>query len=101
MHTDAKSLKEWGDRLFSAKRPLDTRNQSIADHFYVERADFTVTRDIGDEYADHLMSGYPAMVRRDLGNSLGSMLRPKGQPWFHIGADREEKETHEAKAWLE
>lgn len=99
--TDAKSIKEQGDRLFAEKGPWDTRNQDIADNFYVERADFTVTRDIGDEYADHLITGYPAMVRRDLGNSLGSMLRPKGQAWFHNRASREEKEDHDAKKWLE
>lgn len=101
MHSDAKSLKERGDRLFSKKEAWDSRNQDIADHFYVERADFTVKRDIGNEYADHLITGYPAMVRRDLGNSLGSMLRPKGKQWFKIRADREEREDHEAKEWLE
>lgn len=101
MHSDAKSLRERGDRLFSQKATLDSRNQDIADHFYPERADFTVTRDPGDEWASHLVTGYPSMVRRDLGNSLGAMLRPKGQPWFHVRADREEREDHEAKAWLE
>lgn len=101
LNTDAKSIREQGDRLFSAKRPWDNRNQDIADHFYVERADFTVVRDIGDHYADHLTTGYPAMVRRDLGNSLGSMLRPKGQPWFHARAGREDREDHDAKVWLE
>jgi hypothetical protein len=101
LHTDAKSLRDRGQRLFSQKQSYDMRNQEIADHFYPERADFTVTRDIGDEYASHLMTGYPSMVRRDLGNSLGSMLRPKGQPWFHVRADREEREDHEARKWLE
>lgn len=101
MHTDAKSLKEWGDRLFSAKQPWDSLNQEVAVNFYPMRADFTASRDIGDEFAAHLMSGYPVLVHRDLSNSIGSMLRPKGQPWFHMGADREEKETHDAKRWLE
>lgn len=101
LNSDAKSLRERGDRLFSQKRPLDSRNQDIADNFYPERADFTVSRDIGDGWADHLTTGYPSMVRRDLGNALGSMLRPKGQPWFHCRADREEREDHEAKVWLE
>lgn len=101
LHTDAKSLRERGDRLFSQKQTLDSRNQDIADHFYPERADFTVVRDIGEDWADHLTTGYPSMVRRDLGNSLGSMLRPKGQEWFHIRADRSEREDHEAKKWLE
>ena len=102
LHADAKSLVERGDRLFTKKQPWDTRNQDIAEQFYVERADFTTRRDIGDSYADHLVTGYPAMVRRDLGNSFGSMLRPKGQDWFHVRARRDEaNEDHDAKAWLE
>lgn len=101
LHSDAKSLRDRGDRLFSLKRVVDSRNQDIAEHFYVERADFTAQRSWGDGYADHLMTGYPAMVRRDLGNSLGAMLRPRGQDWFAIKADREDKEDHEAKRWLE
>lgn len=101
MHTDAKSLRNEGDRLFSAKRPLDSRNQDIADQFYVERADFTVTRDIGEDWADHLVTGYPSLVRRDLGDSIGSMTRPRGQQWFHMRASREEREDHDAKVWME
>lgn len=101
MHIDAKSLKERGDRLFSEKRSYDSRNQEIADNFYPERADFTIRRDIGEDWADHLVTGYPSLVRRDLGNSIGSMLRPKGQPWFHGGLEREDYEDHDAKVWLE
>lgn len=94
-------MKERADRLFSRKSAWDSRNQDIADHFYVERADFTVKRDIGDEYADHLVTGYPSLTRRNLGDSLGAMLRPKAKPWFKIRADREEDEDHESKEWLE
>lgn len=104
LHTDARSIVSRGDRLFSQKSPLDSRNQDIADHFYPERADFTVTRSLGEDWADHLTTGYPSMVRRDLGNSLGSMLRPKGQPWFHVKAGREDENDqidHEARKWLE
>lgn len=101
LHSDAKSLKDQGDRLFSVKRAFDRRNQDIAEQFYPERADFTVTRDLGDDFAGHLMTGYPVMVRRDLGDSLGSMLRPKGQNWFEAKADREEREDHAARLWLE
>ena len=101
MHSDARSLVSRGNALFSQKQTLDSRNQDIADHFYPERADFTTTRDLGFDFAGHLTTGYPSLVRRDLGNSIGSMLRPKGQDWFHIRADREEREDHEAKVWLE
>jgi hypothetical protein len=101
MHQDAKSLKARGDHLFSAKAPLDSRNQEIADHFYPERADFTVTRDIGEDWADHLMTGYPSMIRRDLGNALGSMLRPRAKKWFSIAAEREENMDGEARGWMQ
>lgn len=101
LHSDAKSLKERGDALFAQKRTLDSRNQEIADQFYPERADFTVNRDLGTDFAEHLMTGYPSMVRRDLGNSLGSMLRPKGQNWFHVKAKRDDGLDHESKSWLE
>ena len=103
MHMDAKSLKEQGDRLFSAKMTYDTLNQDIADHFYPIRATFTVTRDIGEDFADHLMTGYPVLVHRDLTNQIGTMLRPRGQPWFHAGrrGDDSDQVDHEARAWLE
>ena len=101
MHQDAKSLKGRGDQLFSAKAPLDSRNQELADHFYPERADFTVRRDIGTDWAEHLMTGYPAKIRRDLGNALGSMLRPRAKNWFNVGIRNRDNLDHEAKAWLQ
>jgi hypothetical protein len=101
MHQDAKSLKRRGDHLFSAKAPLDSRNQELADNFYPERADFTVTRDVGTDWAEHLMTGYPAQIRRDLGNSLGSMLRPRAKNWFNISIKNRDKLDHEAKEWLQ
>lgn len=103
MHSDAKDLKEAGDKLFSDKRTLDTRNQEIAEHFYPERADFTVTKDIGDEWASHLMTGYPSLVRRDLGNALGAMLRPRAKQWFYMTGDEDQGQVvdHEADKWYE
>lgn len=101
MHSDAKALKKSGDKLFGEKTSLDTRNQEIAEHFYPERADFTSRRDLGDDWAAHLMTGYPSMVRRDLGNAIGSMLRPRSKQWFHMGGVNEEQEDHEADQWYE
>ncbi|MFK7944564.1 MAG: portal protein [Paracoccaceae bacterium] len=101
LHTDAKSLVQQGEALFSKKMVLDSRNQEIADHFYPERGDFTVTRDLGEDWASHMMTGYPSMVRRDLGNALGSMLRPSNKQWFHVRSKREDREGHAEKKWLE
>ena len=101
MHTDAQSLVARGDRLFSKKLVLDSRNQDIAEHFYLERADFTVSRTLGTMWGEGNATGYPALVHRDLSNSIGSMLRPKGKQWMHIRAAREENEDHDGKKWLE
>jgi hypothetical protein len=98
---DAKTLIEQGDHLFSKRGTLMSMWQDVADQFYCERADFTVTRTLGDQFADHLSTSYPVLVRRDLGNSLGTMMRPKSIDWFHMRAKREEYEDQSAREWLE
>lgn len=98
---DAKALITQGDHLFGKRDTLVSMWQDVAENFYVERADFTVTRSIGDQFADNLTTSYPTLVRRDLGNSLGTMMRPKSIDWFHMRAEREENEDQAAKEWLE
>lgn len=71
--------------------------QTLADHFYPERADFTVTRNVGNELSDLLVSSYPVLVRRDLGNSLSAMLRDGD--WFKLGVKGET--DHIGDAWLQ
>lgn len=83
MKARVKELIQQGERLFSSRIQIVSLWQSIAENFYVERADFTTTRSIGQEFASHLMTGVPAMCRRDLANQIGAMLRPRTQPWFH------------------
>lgn len=102
MKTRTRELLEQGDKLFEKKRPLDSMWQDIAENFYPERADFTTTRALGEEFASHLMTGRPVLARRDLANSLSSMLRPRGQPWFHCRTGREEiNKDVTAKRWLD
>lgn len=102
MHSDCKSLCKRGDKLFSAKFTLDSRNQHIAENFHPMRADFTRTMDIGEDFMADLMTGYPVQVRHDLGTSFGTMLRPRGQQWFHTGLrDEGAQVSLEAKQWLE
>jgi hypothetical protein len=94
-----KSLIAAGDHLFSKRMPLMSLWQEIGDHFYPERAHFTRMLSIGEEFAAHLMTSFPLMARRDLGNSFASMLR-RGE-WFHMRAAREDREDQAAKEWLE
>lgn len=101
MDSRAKEIIARGDRLFSKRMSLLSLWQDIALQFYVERAHFTVSHTPGEEFADHLMSGFPLMVRRDLGNALSSMLRPNSKDWFSIRTGRPEREDNQAKRWLE
>ncbi len=75
-----------------------TLYQTLADHFYPERADFTVTRNVGTEFADNLVDSYPVIVRRDLGNAFNAMLRDGH--WFSIST-QEANHDREGTAWLE
>lgn len=96
-----KALIDQGDQLFGKRSSLLSLWQEIADNFYPERADFTTVRNIGDELARNLMSSYPVLARRDMGNAFGAMLRPSQKEWFSPSTDRPDKEDTEAKQWLE
>jgi hypothetical protein len=98
---NAKELNGIADNLFGKKSPLVSLWQEIADNFYPERADFTLRRSIGTDFAANLMTSYPVMCRRDLGNQFSTMLRPTAKAWFHIQRRYVENESTEAKRYLE
>lgn len=75
--------------------------QEIADNFYPERADFTVTRELGQEFAGHLDTSYPILARRDLGNQIGGMLRPTNKEWFSIIKRYNDNVDTAGQQWLE
>jgi hypothetical protein len=95
------TLIKHGDQLFSKREPLLSLWQEISELTYPERADFTTTRNIGEEMAKGLMTSAPVIMRRDLGNSFSAMLRPTAKDWFRMKTRRPETESHEAKQWLE
>ena len=90
-----------GDKLHSDRGTLLSLWQEIADNFYPERADFTITRYLGEEFADHLFSSYPLIARRELGNSFATMLRPKDKVWAHTTVEDPDSLSHAARVWLE
>ena len=95
---DVTQLIALAEKQFSLQSHMRSLWQTLGDHFYAERADFTVTRNVGTEFADGLMDSYPLLIRRDLGNSLSAMLRD-GR-WFKMGAfDR--KADYASLNWLE
>lgn len=98
---DFEQLKKQGDELFSTRGQLMSLWQEIAENFYPERADFTSTRSLGEEFADYLETSYPLLARRDLGNQIGGMLRPTSKDWFKIVKRYDENLDTDAKAFLE
>jgi hypothetical protein len=98
---NVEELTQLGDKLFGKRLSLLSMWQEVAENFYPERADFTVNRTLGDQFADNLTTSYPVLVRRDLGNSFSTMMRPSNLEWFHMGLKDEGKEDHEGKEWLE
>ena len=87
--------------LFNKRVQLLSLWQEIAENFYPERADFTVNRTLGEDFASHLTSSYPVMVRRELGNTIAAMLRPRSVPWFSVSVADEDRISVEARRWLQ
>lgn len=98
---DAKGLFENSEFLFGKKMPLNTLHQEIADNFYPERAIFTLQRSLGNDFSSNMMTSYPAMCRRDLGNQFGTMLRPTARPWFHTAIKYSKDVDNDTKVFLE
>lgn len=96
-----KELVAIGDGAFSKRMPLMSLWQEQAENFYVERADFIVVRNIGQDFASLLSTSAPLLVRRDLGNIFSSMLRPTAKTWFHPTVARMDKVDTYGKQYLD
>jgi hypothetical protein len=95
-------LLEQGTELFGKRSSLLSFWQEVAENFYPERADFTMVRNIGQDFAANLMTSYPILARRDLGNAISAILRPTGKKWLHIRTTENwDKLGVEGRAWLE
>lgn len=100
MNADLQNLIEQGDRLFSKRTGLVSLWQELAENFYPESADFTINRTLGADFSANLMTSYPVIARRELGDGFGAMLRPTSKEWFAMGAQYR-KPDHDGKVWLE
>lgn len=98
---NVRDLHDMASGLFSERVTLMSLWQELADNFYPERADFTFQRTIGTDYAAGLMSSYPVLVRRDLGDQFDSMLRPTGKEWAHMALRDPELEDNDTKRYME
>lgn len=98
---NAKELSRQGDQLFSKRGTLMSFFQELADHFYAIRADFTITRVLGTDFAAGLMTSFPLLCARELGGVIASMCRPMDKSWFTIGTSREDRLDNDARIWLQ
>ena len=96
-----KQLRDVVDNLFSKRLTYLTLLQELAENFYPERADFTIRRTHGTEYAGDLMTSYPVLVRRDLGDQIGQMLRPTAKEWFEMVPKGGAPPSNDDARWLE
>lgn len=101
MDTALETIIKIGSGLFNKRSSLLSLWQEIADNFYPERAIFTGSFSLGEDFASNLMTSYPILARRDMGNQLGAMLRPSSKDWFHIRTGNYDKLDTESIQWLE
>lgn len=98
---DSKHHRQQAEEVFTKRIPLLSLWQEEAEHFYPERADFTYKRYLGNDWAANLMTSYPCLCRRDLGDQFGTMLRNVSKPWFSVVTNDPRREDAEAKAWMQ
>lgn len=102
MDSRVRDLIKIGDKEFNNRSGVMSLFQDLAENFYVERADFTTKRSDGEEFASGLMTSFPLIARRELGNMIASYLRPRGTDWFAVHAQDEQIDADvSARAWLE
>lgn len=96
-----------GDKLFEDRRSLESFWQDVSLQFYPEVAEFTSERSLDGDYAGHLLTSYPLIARRTLGDALSALLRPVSLDttspgvWFGMRTQDEDGEDHAAKLWME
>lgn len=96
---DAKKLWMVGLEQFEKRSSLMLLWQEIAENFFPERADFTIFRSLGTDFGAGMMTSFPFLCRRDLGDQLGVMLR--SNDWFHAIVKDINQEDTDAKQYLE
>lgn len=95
----AKDLNKHGDHLFAKRDPLHSRWQELVDNFYPERDGFTDPKNLEDDFAAHLVTSEPVVIRRDLGDAISAILRR--DKWFNLRLPREDMEDNGAMRFLE
>jgi hypothetical protein len=94
-------LMKRGEKLFADAKTLHSFWQDVAENFCPQMADFTLNRNVGEDYAASLMTSYPILTHQELYSSIGAMARPADQPWFEITTSRRDRLDGESIRWLQ
>lgn len=98
----AQEIIRRGDLAFSRFEPMHQLWQAIAEMFYPERADFTSKAPAGDERYWDVFDEEPMLLRRNLANQIGAMIRPRGRDWFACKAfPRHLNDSDDVRIWCE
>jgi hypothetical protein len=99
---NAVELIKRGDKRFSARASLDGMRHEIALNFAPLLARWTSEPMLGEDYANHMVDGTPALLARDFVSQIGAMLRPPGKQWFWFRTSNEHVNSDvEARAYLD
>ena len=89
------------DKLFSDRGTLMSLWQELAENFNPNRADFTSSITIGEDWASYLTTSQPILSHRELGGMISGVLRPYGRDWFDINVDGYEYLHEDTKRYIE
>lgn len=89
-----------GNQLFGNRGNILSFWQESAENFYPQRAHFTSSPNIGEDFASNLYTSYPITVHRELTGAISSMLRRRDTQWGSISVVREDKLDGAGREWL-
>ena len=91
-----------GQQAFSRRDNMNRLYQAIAEYFYPERADFFGQNSPGDERYWDIFDEEPMLLRRNLANQIGALIRPRGREWFKCKAfPRQLNDVDKVRIWCE
>lgn len=99
--SDCKSLIKQDDKLFSDRGTLESLWQELAENFNPNRADFTSSYTLGDDWASYLTTSAPLLSHRELSGMISTVLRPYGKEWFEAYTSGYDDLSEESKRHIE
>ncbi len=94
----AKELIDDSDKIFAIRQPMLNLWQDISEICYPQRAEFLTQHHDGEDFLGLNQDSFPSMCRRELGNSMSAMLRPRNQDWFRCTTEVDEIDEDEDNA---